>query len=141
MAASAIQATISKTGFTDVDILMTSSIEHGFDKQLAIKPLPEQTPVKTLLVDLKRLREAITVVGILEDTAAKSGLEKKNDLRSMLLTKKIMTIAWGAAAEQSYDGIVSKCIIKELSGRVGHGGSETRTFEINLTFIVGSYQG
>lgn len=140
MVATDAQANVTK-GSTSVDILL-KSIEHGFDKQLLIKPIPEEESNLTYLVDLKRLREAITIVGILEDTDTESALTKKNNLRTIMQSKGTMTLTWGAGAlEQSFTVNISKALIKEVPGRIGPEGSQNKTFEINITFIIGTHRG
>ena len=143
MAASDIQVNVANSS-ENVDILIDGrrGIEHAFDKQLIITPIPKQTPVDTRLTDIKRLKEIITMSGFLEDTDSTSGLAKKNTLRSILSTASEITIIWGTGVkEQIYKGDLVKGTIKEVNGQIGDEGSQGKIFNIMLQFAIGTVRG
>ena len=135
-------ATISKDGIS-VDILITVNIQHVLDKQVIFFQIPKQDPPLSFNIDLKKLKEAITVKGILEDTNSESGLTKKNNIRAMMQTAGTYTLAWGTGESkvQSYTGSIAKTAITEVAGRTGDEGSQNKTFEIILTFFIGTFKG
>ncbi len=140
MAADAKQANIS-LGDTNVDILITRQIEHIMDKQILQLPVPKQGGL-VFNIDIVRLKEVITITGILEDTDSESALTKKNNLRNLVQTAGSYTLAWGTeATAQSYTGSIQKISIKEMSGRVGEEGNQNKTFEVTLSFFPGTFRG
>ena len=87
-------ATITGSEGTTVDILLTKQVEFAMDKQLIIIAQPKQTPPLVLNVDIKRLKEVITVSGTLLDTDAKSGKDKLLDLRTIMQNAGQCKIQW-----------------------------------------------
>ena len=143
-------ATLTGPDGTSLDILITVNVEHNMEKELVILSIPKQTPILTYLIDLKRLKGVITINGILLDDNNTSGLEKKQKLykgdgTGILEQAGNCTLAWGTNSEESYDGIVMKCVIRQIPGRILSGdatqGTRTDTFEIMLSFAVGTFRG
>ena len=137
MAASDIQLNITQ-GSSSVDVII-EDIEHSFDKLITDIPVPEQATPFTWLLDIKKLREGVKVVGWFEDTSSSSGLTKKNVLKTILQSNKAVTVTWGAGAnEQTFVGSIMKSNIKEVKERRGNeGGSETKVFTVIIQFMVG----
>lgn len=142
MVADAKTANISLEGNnTNVDILITKQVEHVMDKQISQLPVPKQGG-QVFNIDIVRLKQIITINGILEDTNAKSGLTKKNDLLTLVKTAGTYTLAWGTGATaQSYTGSIQKILIRESQGRTGDEGSQDKTFEVTLSFFPGTFRG
>jgi hypothetical protein len=145
MAADNQTAMITGSDGTTVDILITKQIEHAMDKQLIIFAIPKQTPPLTYLMDLKRLKEVITINGTLLDEGSSSGKTKADNLRTIMQSAGKCTLAWGAGSEFSYDGNIVKLTITQITGRIDSAeatrGTRTDTFEIMLQFAVGTHRG
>lgn len=139
-----ITATISRGG-TSVNILLTKSVEFGMDKQLIFLPIPKQDPPLTYNVDLQRLKEVITITGILLDENTESSKTKLTNLRTIAQGSGDCTLAWGASSEFSYTGNIIKIQVKQLTGRYDSGaatrGSRGDSFEIMLQFGLGTHRG
>lgn len=144
MAATDYSVNLDRRG-TNVDI-MVETIEHNFDKMLSSFHLPELTDY---LIDLNRLKEAITITGWLDDTDASPALTKKNVLRSLLQDTGNITISWGTDKTgtggrndtQSYIGNILKGSITEVPGRRGYTGSGAKTFTVQIQFELGEEKG
>ena len=138
------EATLSKAGLTDVKILILDpkSIKHNFDKQLIVINVPKQDPTPvTFVLDLKNLREVITIQGMLEDESGKSALEKKQDLRDMLRTAGTYSLIWDSRDNyQPYKGNVLKCEVSEEAGNTGD-LNDTKSYGITLQFVIGTFKG
>lgn len=136
---------VEKAGFIGVDILLLDpkTVKHAFDKQLSIIAQPKGgvEPI-TLLIDLQRLKEVITVTGILEDgSGTASAITKKNNLRSMLTTAGIMTIKWDSNdTNQPYSVNLIKGEIEETAETHGD-EDDTKTFGVTMQFIIGTHIG
>jgi len=148
MAVTDYNATITKTGETAVDVML-QLVEHNFDKVLVDIEVPEKDEDNdplTWLIDLRRLKETITLTGWLQDESGSSGLTKKNNLRSILQSAGTMTVAWGTGVNaQSYTANIAKASIKELPERRTDSaatlGSETKVFHVMIQFILGTHKG
>ncbi len=138
-------ATITGSEGTTVDILLTRQVEFAMDKQLQSLQVPKQSTPLTWNIDLKRLKEIITVTGTLLDTNAVSSKTKLDNLRTIMQNAGKCTLAWGAGSEFSYNGNVVKLQSKQLAGRIedasGTRGSRTDIFEIMLQFSIGTHRG
>jgi hypothetical protein len=131
----------SPAGSVDI-ILIEPYLDHDFDKNIDMKPIPKQTPPTNLLIDLQYLKEVITINGILYDESGSSGLTKKSTLRAIMQTAGTMILSWGTGANaQSYIVNILKCKIREQYGRVGNEGSETKIFLITAQFAIGTHKG
>ena len=145
MAATDYNANVTQ-GSNSVDIMITM-IEHNFDKMLTDIQVPDKSATPdSWLIDLRRLKEVITVTGWLQDEGGSTGLAKKTVLRTILQTAGTMTLAWGTSTNaQSYTVNVLKGSIKEMPGRksdsVATLGSETKTFDVMIQFIIGTHKG
>ena len=137
MAATDYQANITN-GTTNVDIMITT-IEQNFDKTLTLIHVPQQDPNLTWIIDLQRLKNVITIVGWFQDESGSSGLTKKKNLETMMGSTDTMVLVWGTGGnQQSYSGSILKVSVREQAERRGNeGGSEEKTFTIQLQFIVG----
>ena len=148
-------ATISRDSFTSVEIEI-EKIEHTVDNQLSEINVSNsgQEDTRTLLVDLARVKEAVTVNGFLLDQSTSSAQTKKQNLLSMLRNSSTqrgnMAITWGdspfsEATGNKLKGNVSKFSISESPGRLTDSaenlGTDTRTFSIILTIFRGDHIG
>ena len=138
-------ATITGSEGTTVDILLTKQVEFAMDKQLSILAIPKQSPPLTYNIDLKRLKEVITVTGTLLDEDDSISKTKLDNLRTIMQNAGKCTLAWGAGSEFSYDGNIVKLQSKQLAGRIDDAsatrGSRTDIFEIMLQFSIGTHRG
>ena len=109
-------------GSISVDILITRQVEHVMDKQLTQLAVPKQSPPLTYNIDLQRLKELITISGVLQEEISSSSTSKKNNLRTLIQTSGDITITWGAATNvQTYTGTIMKLIVREVKDRLGVG--------------------
>ncbi len=147
-------ATISKTGFTSVEIEITK-IDHNVDNELIILTIPNknQSDLKTWLIDLQRAKEAVTIQGILTDSSTTSAQTKKANLLKMIrrgdLGRGAVNLVWGDSPYTESNGNkiignILKYMITETAGRVrdeSAPGTDTRGFSIQLTFVRGTHKG
>ena len=139
-------ATLSRGG-TSVDILITRQVEFNMDKELIIFSVPKQTPILVWNIDIKRLKEVITITGILLDENSESSKTKFDNLRTLLRNSGSMALKWGTGdpPEFSFTGNVVKTQIRQVPGRHTDSaatlGSRGDTFEIMLQFSIGTHRG
>lgn len=138
------EATITKSGITPVDILLlgNKSVKHNFEKQLIVVSIPGQgsTP-NTLLIDLNRLKEVITLTGVLLDESGDSHYAKKARLRDIMQSKGTMSITWDTDdGDQPYTVNIIKAEITESPGAYGDEG-DTKFFDIMIQFAIGIHKG
>ena len=150
-------ATLSKpndSSFTDVEIEI-QNIEHNLDNGLIIFAIPNKnaSDSRTMLIDLARAKEVISVNGILLDENSSSAETKKQNLlkfvRDSSNGKGNMRLVWGDNPSvdkgNRIDGNIVKFSIKELPGRVTDTaatlGSDTRIFSVILQFARGEHKG
>ena len=141
MAATDYNATLTNMGGS-VDI-MIGRIDYDFDRMLTDIQIPKQTTPLTWLLDLKRLKELITVTGWLQDENGSSGLIKKQVIEAMVKSDTTTTITWGTGGNaQTYIGSIKKGQVREVPGRIVDSsttlGSETKTFNVMIQFQVGT---
>lgn len=138
MAANEYQANISQ-GSISVDIIL-DSIEIDMNKQLTSIDLPKQSTPDSILVDLKKLKEAVSFSGFLEDST-ESALTKARNLRTLMQTQGLKTLTWNSSSsptQESRIGNINSLKIKQVLGRIGNEGTDTKTFTVQMIFFVGS---
>ena len=93
-------------GGTTVRIRSTK-LDHNYDNTIAVIPIPlskgnrdSKTPFSRA-IDLKRIKEAITVQGFLEDESGESSVTKKNNLLTIGKTGGALTLVWGQSPYQT----------------------------------------
>lgn len=137
------ELTITKSGISPVKILLLGdkSIKWGFDKGLLIIDVPKQATPFSWLVDLKKLKEVITVTGILEDEATDSHYAKKARMRQILQSEGTMTIQWDSNdTNQPYTVNIIKGEVAESPGTFEQ-SSDTKYFDITIQFAIGLNKG
>lgn len=139
-------ARITGSENTTVDILLTAPVEHDMDKQLVILAIPKQTPPVTYLIDLKRLKEVITINGtLLDESGSNDAKTKADNIRTIMQNAGSCTLAWGTGSEFSFSGNIVKLKIRQAAGRILSGeateGTRTDTFTIMLQFSIGTHRG
>jgi len=139
--------TITK-GSSSVKItLKESGISHQMDKQIKEVSQPSKTgnPVN-LLLDLGRLKEAITFNGWLESDSTSTGYAKKKTLRDMLKTAGSVSLKWDDNdTDQPYTGTLLRADIKEENASLysdqqlvdDNGDVVYKTFDIQIVFATG----
>ena len=139
------KATIIK-GSTTVEILMSPEqpVKHNFDKQLTIISQPKsptgQSPI-IYLIDLKRLKEVITITGILEDETTEGMYIKKQNLRNLMQTAGTMTLQWDSNdPDQPYTVNIVKADITEATGGY-EDTDETKSLSVVIQFAIGTHKG
>lgn len=156
MTASTTIVTLTK-GSDSVDIMFTK-IEHDYDTQISILSVPKSLdkvntcPVSTsvknplnLSIDILRLKQAITITGILLEESSSSALAKKDVLEKILSGGEnnkggLCSLSWlvGTTTITKYGSII-KCKISESPGRVGfYTNTQGKMFDITLQFGVGT---
>ena len=138
------ELTISKSGYTDVKVLLLDrkAIKHQFDKQLKILPRPQKelSPIN-YIIDLGRLQETITAQGVLLDESASSALTKKQNLISILKARGTMSISWDSNdGNQPYTVNILKAEVAETAGCLGD-QEDTKYYDITISFTVGENRG
>jgi len=143
-------------GKTTIPILLapTRGTEHNWDKQLTIinQPSKSEPEPLTWMIDLKRLKEAVTIKGFLLDETGYSGLLKKRNIRKLLQTQlnesATLTVSWDSAdADQPYTCNIMKAQISESAGSIGslnedeNGDYLTKFYEITIQLVIGNYKG
>lgn len=145
-------ATISGGGFSFT--IFVTSVKHGLDKQLMILPIPNKgnSDTRTILVDLRRCKEAVTISGYLLDTASSTGLSQATQIiRIMRETATNLSLTWGAGGTyESMTGNIEKADISEEPTRLGPQGAwtdgelaakEKKSYNIMLVFVRGEFRG
>ncbi|MFH2027884.1 MAG: hypothetical protein ABIJ08_01985 [Nanoarchaeota archaeon] len=140
MASTKYNANISQGG-TNVDIML-EKIEDDFNKQLVDVVLPKQGTPDTIIIDLKKLKRAVTLTGWLEDSAGSSALTKRSSLVTLMQTQGLKTLTWndtpGGGSQISLQGNINSCKISQIPERRGDDGSDTQTFIVQMIFFVGT---
>jgi len=150
------QVTISASGFTSV-VIWCTKLDHNIEKPVIAIDLPANKAAikgdkssldrwETYLIDIGKVKEIITIQGMLIDETTESALEKKNNL--FLITGNAVTeddkatITWGTSSnEQTRNGTINKCMITETPGIIGvqkSGYYSEKNFAVQLAFIIGT---
>ena len=138
-----ITDTTPGSNISDVKILMIGekSIKHNFVKELIVIAIPGQSTPSTLLIDLGRLKEVITVTGVLENESGDTHYQKKDRLRQLMQRKGTMSISWDTnETDQPYTVNIIKAEITESPGEYGT-ESDTKFFDISMQFAIGTHKG
>ena len=135
--------------------IAVKSLTHDLDKQLMIFPFPTKgaDDTRTILIDLQRCKEAVTINGYVVDSSGgqaegSSGtpLYQIGQLTQIMrATKDLMTLKWGAQGTyETMEGSISKVDIKEEVGTLeGYNNAVTnkawhKLYSIQLVFVRGS---
>ena len=92
--------TISRSGFDPVEVQLTN-VEHNVDTMITDIPMPGKnvSDALTYLINLGRVKEAVTFDGILLDEASSPAINKKAELLAMVRDstngKVAVTANWG----------------------------------------------
>ena len=149
---------------TDMDITTNSSqkvvkiastkLDYNYDNQIGVIPIlvssgrrgelkdADQEPFARA-IDLKRIAEAITVQGFLEDESGESAITKRDNLLTIAKTGGALSIVWGIGPYQTVwktetnakDGtgiFISKMTFTETVGIIGEGVSVNPQPERNI---------
>ena len=138
------EATITQ-GSNSVTFLIEPSAEKAWDKQLTVIDIPKQDDYgRTLLIDLKRVRETFKFNGYIIDDAVTPAVTKVDTLRQIIYTPGTMTLQWDTSdPQQPYIVNILKASVKEEPGEMddGNPGSDTRTFSLQIQFVRGEHKG
>lgn len=142
-------------GSTTATIWVTK-LDHNLDKPLIDIPLPrknngenkfEDEPT-TYLIDIGRIKEIVTVQGMLYDTASVSALDMKDRLWELFKNRSKVTLTWGSRTTKTYapetvTGNLTKVGVTETAGMIADGGqpeaeySREKIYSVQLSLIVG----
>ena len=147
--------TVSGTGFTSVEV-WTTKLDHNLDKPIIDIQIPSMpsdvdadkdsiTRWETYLIDTGRVKEIITVQGMLYDDSSTSALERKQNLLKMAGNGGgEITITWGTGSnQQSYTGTINKIGFTETAGLIADGGQKSgqyqeKNFTVQFSLMVGT---
>lgn len=132
MAADETTANLTRGSYS-VDITF-SKLEHAYDKNLIILDVPKEksatgknaTPLTSVtnplvyIIDIQRLKQVITITGLLLDEKESSALTKIDQLESIMSGSGEVTLTWkvGSTTITKYGNII-KTTITEAPGRIG----------------------
>lgn len=143
---------ISASGFTSVTI-WTTKLDHNLEKPIIDIQLPEQKDAvdadkdslarwASYLIDIGRVKEIITIQGMLIDETTESALEKKENLFKICGNSRTTTVSWGIGSNiQTRTGNISKVMVTETAGIVGtqkSGYYSEKNFAVQLALIIGT---
>ena len=136
-------STTDITGGKTVKI-RTTKLDYNYDNPILVIPIPlsfgdrkdaednEEGGKEPFArgVDLKRITEAITVQGFLEDESDSSAITKRNDMLILGKNKGALTIVWGldpyqtvwkptSSAEENTGVFITKITFTETVGIIG----------------------
>lgn len=149
-------AVITSPGKTYEVQIAIQSISHGLDKQLIIHPIPnqQQSDTYTILIDLQRCKEAVTITGTIVPKSGNTGLTQKKQILNMMRKKTgNYILRWGQAAEyylnsngsdevsERIQGNIQKVDIKEIVGTMeGDPGNELKFYSVQFVFVRGTHR-
>jgi len=140
--------TISAGTQTDVEIF-TTKLDHNVEKPFIDIQIPRQkadmdseTEAVTYLIDIGRIKEFITIQGMLVDDDTTSALTKKINLRKIAVFEREITVTWGTGSrKQTVKGNIQKVMFTETAGIVGEGQpsgyEQEKNFGVQLGLMVG----
>jgi len=137
--------TVSGGGFSTT--LYLTSLSHGIDKQIKEQPIPNDPSgdILTWIVDLRMIKEAVTITGYLLDSIASGQLTQKQQLIQLVRnTTTTLTLTWGDAGTfETMRGQIKKIDIKEepvrlLDSANSLNGTITKSYNVQLVFIQGT---
>ena len=146
MATTTMKATITPNTGSPVEIVLLNPkcIKHQFDKMLQVIPVPEKTGDKlTFLIDIGRLKEVISITGVLLDEEGSSARKKKEDLVAILETPGTMKLSWDVNSTGSLKEYTVNIIKAEITESAGNFGdlNDTKFFDIQIQFGRGLHKG
>ena len=134
--------------------LWVTKLDQNVDKSLIDVPLPRQKDktgdnnkvtgsADAILVDIGRVKEVITVQGVLVDESSEAAFTKKNNLINLAKNFRIVKINWGdGSTAESFIVNINKLMITHTPGLIGaaqpSGYESERTYAFQLSFIIGS---
>lgn len=154
MTASTTIANLSN-GTVNLDITFIK-LEQDYDKQLAILSIPKNTDSNNLspttstenplnlLIDLKRLKQVVTITGYLLEETASTALAKKDILEVILTNGGLLTLTWLVGTTTiTRKGTIIKIKITEIPNRIGddHPATQGKSLMVTLQFAVGKVKG
>jgi len=137
-----------------VDI-WTTKLDHNLDKPLISVEKPRSATDKkedadaglpegweSYLIDIGKVKEMITVQGMLIDETTESALEKKKNLMRIFGNHDSIQITWGTGNNaQTYAGSGTKCMVTETPGIIGiqkSGYYSEKNFAVQFAIQVGT---
>jgi len=154
MAISTTIAGISSASYS-VEILATR-IETNLDKGVQIESVPKstdsnnKTPASNsdmplnMNIDLKKLKNIITITGILLEETAESALTKADNLMRIMGEGGTLTLQWKVGTTTlTRKGTITKASIAEEPFRVGneHPTTQLKSFSVKIQFSAGKVIG
>jgi|SRR3990167_1650405 len=96
----------------------------------------------TILVDIGKVKDVITVQGMLVDESTEAAFTKKANLLDLARNYRIVKISWGdGSTAESFIGNINKLMITHTPGLIGHaqpsGYESERNYAFQLSFVIG----
>ncbi len=144
------------TGGTTVDI-QTTKIDQNMDNQVTILPIPisrgsrSSKTAYARAIDLKRIKEVVSVQGFLIDEPPSRAIDKKNNLLTLAKTGGALTLVWGQGNYQTlwkpstspYGVFILKIMFTETAGLIADASGFTgdpppeRSMAIQIQLVRG----
>ena len=134
--------------------LWVTKLDQNFDESLVVVPLPRQKDkggdnnkltgeANTIIVDIGKVNQIITVQGFLVDESTESAFTKKINLIDLAKNYRKVKVSWGdSSIAESFLGNINKLAITHTPGLIGHaqpsGYESEKTYAFQLSFIVGT---
>ena len=141
------QLTLSAEGATDV-VVWTTKLDHNLEKQLVQIPKPRQRSgpnfsgsADSWLIDIGRIKQAITIQCFLSDDKNTSAFDKKENLIALIEDHREVTISWGTTNNKEFTGNLQKVGITETPGGITEEDGSTdqeRMFTVQFVLMIGT---
>ena len=97
----------------------------------------------SMLINIGKVNQVITVQGVLVDQSTESAFTKKINLLDLANNYRIVKINWGdGSTAESFLGDIKKLMITHTPGLIGHaqpsGYESEKTYAFQLSMIVGT---
>lgn len=141
---------ISTSGSQKVVRIVTTKIDYNYDNPVFQIPIPlspgnrSTTTSYSRAIDLKRIKEVVSVQGFLADEAAESAITKRDNLLTLGKTGDELTVVWGLSPFQTlwqrgvipYGAFIIKMMFTETAGIVGEPVSGSSLPERNIAIQI-----
>ncbi len=147
---SSTTTTITTTGSQKVVRITTTKSDYNYDNSIIQIPIPvsagdrtSKTPYSRAL-DLKRIKEVISVQGFLADEETESAITKRDNLLTLGKNGDELTVVWGVSSYQTlwergvipYGAFILKMMFTETAGIVGEPVSGNPQPERNIAIQI-----
>jgi len=142
------QVTLSATGASSVTIWCTK-LDHNLDKPIISIPMPNlkdkmdsETEPITRNIDIGKVKEIVTVQGMLIDEETEAAYEKKVNFLKLVKFYRSVTLTWGSGSrKQTAVGNINKFGCTETGGIVGiqkAGYESEKNFAVQFGLLIGT---